>query len=651
MLKMKSLLITVTAVTIILASPKVLPGDGNLNRNIAENLYDVGSDMGTAGTIVQNPFMATVKDIGMTTYDYQQNGAMGNRVAVDDQGYVHFSWMHSATDGFADRDIYYNMWDPTQNKLMSETGTKVSGSAKAGYTTLGLLSDGRTVVAFHHDPNANNTPRSAVVVELSPQLGVFGSPVDIDATTVPEQPVWPHIVVGADNVIHVIAHVSVTDEANIPYNYRYLYYSRSTDGGKTFSKWKVIAQDAGNDAAIATSVDGKKVTIAWMSAFPITGTGQYAMSGHIKYVESTNSGSTWGSPVNVTKDRYVEEVPNSSEEGLYLGAWEFDLDCAYDAAGNLHLGFGEAPRAYVYSSTDGLSFYSWNRWFLRMTHWCSATKEFTVPSGPYSMFRFVSDSDTIWEIDSLGLWGIANRVEGYYRPGIGCWNPQLAVLGNSIVFTWAGQWDSTDISAAGVCNADIYASISNDQGKTWKALPKEGHEDTADVWNHLSNLTKTHSPIAGVGYTESEEYHSVWPWIGNDSKLQVTYIKDLFSGSVVQPPVQGVVTQNPVSYMYVYIDGIEEIPIPSSSPKLISSSIVGVTPLEIRFTQEFQNRGKVTIRNVAGETIREMPVEKGSKSVIWNGLDSQGRKASKGAYFLEISVGSVKGQGKMVVLR
>ncbi|MBA7596093.1 hypothetical protein ES703_03062 [subsurface metagenome] len=518
---------------------------------------------------------------GVTTYDYQQNGAMGNRIAVDDSGYIQLCWMHSEDEpssfppSFPNRDIYYNVWGETGGFVWSD-GQKASGEPRAGYTTMGLLSDDRAVVAFHHTPTANV---SAVVVDAIPRFGAFSSPVDVDPITVPEQPIWPHIVVGADDVIHVTAHISPADPANPPDNVDYLYYSRSTDEGQTFSEWKVITQTAGSDAAIAVSKDGSKVAIAWMDAFPIEGIDwRRAMSGNIKYVESTNSGASWSAPVNVTADYYTQEpVPNSSEEGMWWGAWYRDLDCAYDAAGNLHIGWGEGLMAYEVHGeppNDSLFFWSMHKHFLRMVHWSEVTNKRNIASGPYSQFvPLTEEGDTIWDIYGFYLWGIRERIQNYYSPGLGCWNPQLAAIGSGddMVFTWQGQWDSLDVNAGGAINADIYAAISTNGGATWGGVAdwteSEFDENGFGLVAYATNLTNTHTPGARIGDCESEEYHSVYPWIGEDSILHITYVKDLFSGSVVQQvPTGGISTRNPVMYLgsEVYVgDG----PTPDSQPK------------------------------------------------------------------------------------
>ncbi|MCK4333892.1 hypothetical protein KAX06_03790 [candidate division WOR-3 bacterium] len=489
---------------------------------------------------------------GVTMYDYQQNGAMGNRIAVDNSGDAQICWMHSEDETFATRDVYYNVWEKASGSFPDywPDGVKASGVPRAGYTTMGVLSDDRAVIAFHHTPTTDNI--SAVVVDAAPKLGAFSSPVDVDPVTVPEQPIWPHIVVGADDVIHVTAHVF--GEGN-PYNVNYLYYSRSTDQGQTFSPWQVLAQNAGSDAAIATSKDGSKVAVAWLSGVPVQGyPDKIASSGHINYIESTNSGVSWGSPVRITDGYYPDEAPNTTDE-FYLYAWSRDLDCAYDAAGNLHIGFGEGPRSYEVRS-DTLWFSYYYPYFLRMMHWSEVTNELNVASGHYSQFvPLTEEGDTVWDLYGLYLWGIAQSA-GYWSPGLGCWNPQLAAIGSGddMVFTWTGQWDSLDLSAGMTINADIYAAISTNGGATWGGVADwtEGDfdENGYGLVAYATNLTNTHSPGAQVGYCESEEYHSTYPWIGSDSILHVTYIHDLFSGSVVMSgPAQNVVTINPVMYL------------------------------------------------------------------------------------------------------
>ncbi len=617
---------------------------------------------------------------GVTMYDYQQNGAMGNRIAIDSAGNAHICWMHSEDETFAARDVYYNVWEKASGSFPGywPDGVKASGVPRAGYTTMGALSDGRAVIAFHHDPDGDGVHQSAIVIDAAPGLGAFSSPVDVDPVTVPEQPIWPHIVVDNNDVIHVTAHISPADPANPPYNVDYLYYSRSTDQGQTFSPWKVITQTAGNDAAIAASKDGSKVAIAWMDAFPIEGIDwRRAMNGNIKYVESTNGGVSWSAPVNVTADYYTQEpVPNSSEEGLWWGAWYPDIDCAYDAAGNLHIGWGEGLRAYEVHGEppdDTLFFWSMHKHFLRMVHWSEVTNDVNIASGPYSQFvPLTEEGDTIWDIYGFYLWGMAQRIENYFRPGIGCWNPQLAAIGSGddILYTWQGQWDSLDLSAGGAINADIYAAISTNGGATWGGVADwtegEFDENGFGLVAYATNLTNTHSPNAQVGHCESEEYHSAYPWIGSDSILHVTYIHDLFSGSVVQRgPGQGIVTTNPVMYlgsndpaMKIYVgSGPEPRPQPESTSVAEAPyveapviTLLGKHPVAGSVIFSVSAPGThawLKIYDVAGslvETIFDGTLD-GTRMLTWDTKD-----APAGVYFYSFVTPARTAKGRVVII-
>ena len=69
--------------------------------------------------------------VGWTQYDYQCNASSGNRVAVDNQGNVHFTWMKGAPYPTT-RHMYYNCYSPT-GWAFPGTGTAVSYRSGAGY--------------------------------------------------------------------------------------------------------------------------------------------------------------------------------------------------------------------------------------------------------------------------------------------------------------------------------------------------------------------------------------------------------------------------------------------------------------------------------------------------------------------------------------
>ena len=337
-----------------------------------------------------------------------------------------------------------------------------------------------------------------------------------------------------------------------------LYYSRSLDSAATFSQWSIISEQAGGDAAIAVSADGK-IAIAWVAPLPVGRSGRFATHGNVRYVESTDGGETWSSEVEITDGYYADETPNSRDT-FTLGAIKGSIDCAYDRAGNLHIGWGDAWRG-AYVSGDTLYYRFFPRWFQRMMHYSEVTDTFYVVSSmgvrdEYTQFPTYIDGTPIDDWFDMGFWGLGPKVDGYVRPGLGCWNPQLAAIGpdNDMVYTWTGQWDSLDLTAAETINADLYAAITTDGGNTWMPVADWSLEDIERygswLFAHITNMTDTHSPGAKIGESLSEEYHSVWPWIGSDDILHITYIHDLFAGPCVEGGPPGpIITDNPVMYL------------------------------------------------------------------------------------------------------
>lgn len=588
---------------------------------------------------------AAGEQAGTTTYDFQQNGAMGNRIAVDASGNAHLSWTHSIDLGsppsFADRDIFYNFWDAQSSNFTWPTGIKVSGVPKAGYTTLGTLSSGAAVVAFHHDPNDDGTYESAVVVDAASGEGAFSTPLSIDPTSVPEQPIWPHIVVGANNHIHVTAKIYWDGNGERPANYFNLYYSRSTDGGQTFSPWQVLAQDATSDVAIATSKDGSKVAIAWVAGVPVQGQpGEIAQFGHVKYRESTNSGQTWGTEKNITAGRYpsglgyIDEVPDE-DQAYRAFANSGEIDCAYDNSGNINILFADG--LHYYYDTDSWFNYAF---YGRINHWNQASG-FSIPSGPEPVI-WVDDEQT----DTFAFWGINYLT---YEGHNGAYTPQIAIWGTKIVAVWGGQRDTLDLSAVSTVNGDIYSAVSYDNGKTWSPLLGEGSAD-----EYYSNLTNTHTPGAVPGSCDDEDYLSIWPRVENNDILHMTYVNDKFAGSVVGDPrcnATGVATTNPVIYWDYPLVGIEEEPASDVRPELLLVQAVSSSPVTVAFSAPLAEPGLLRVRNVLGQKVYEEALSTGTATLVWEGKDALGRAVPAGVYFMELQTSSFRSGAKVTLLK
>ncbi len=647
----KLIVLTVVFAVAALAGSYVMPAPSGIEMLTApacQSLDEEGGALVQSGSVLAPGFQG-----GVTMYDYQQNGAMGNRIALDADGNVHINWMHSEDESFGVRDVYYNAWEAASEDFVWSSGVKASGTPRAGYTTMGILSTGEAVVAFHHSPESTV---SAVVVDAANMVGSFSSPVDVSPSNPATPPIWPHMVVDADDVIHVTGHVhwDGTTPAEPPLNYNYLYYSRSTDAGVNFSTWEVISENAGDDAAMAASADGK-VAIAWGAGFPITGTsGKFATNGNVLYVESTNNGQSWSSEVEVTDGYYGDEQPNTRDT-VSLGALTRMIDCCYDGDNNLHIAWGDAWRsAYENPDDNNKVYYSYYpRWFARGMEWCEdGPAEPTVASGPHNQFLPLTEEGDTIEWLNIGFWGIAQSVDGYVAPGLGFWNPQLSAWGSDMVYTWSGQWDSLDVTGAGTINADIFASITTDNGNTWKPV-EDWYDTTAErdpVWGYVTNLTNTHSPGAGIGASESEGYHSTYPLIGSDGILHITYIHDLFAGPAVMPPTQGIVTTNPV--MYFPVDSIkvsaEVINTSAIAENLVPNAVVTVlgenlVANSVAFSVSAPGQASFKIYDAAGSLVETLAVE--GSTVTWD-VSS----VSSGVYFYSLVTPDNTASGRVVVV-
>lgn len=580
-------------------------------------------------------FFAEGEEAGTTTYDYQQNGAMGNRVAIDSDGNAHVCWMASDSDnfpGFPDRAVDYNFWDAdVAEAFVFSGGVQASGVDRAGYTTGGVLSTGQAVVSFHQ---FTTDYHSAVAVDAAQGAGAFGAPVRCGGPT--PSIIWPHIVIGADDVIHVTAHVWPEDPENPPPNVDYLYYCRSTDDGASFTEWTEITQDAGDDAAMAVSVDGSKVCVAWMSKAPVTGGGEDFACGHVWYRESTNSGQSWGTATQITDGRYAESIDNDPDL-MWRFANNREIDCAYDDNDDIVIGFMEGWHTW----NDGAYYYP--RMWARPISWTDAAG-FGAPTAYFPMFRAITEEgDTVWAFDSLGMWGVGTAV---FEVHGGAYTPQLSIQGGNIVFAFGGQWDSLDLSGAGTVNGDIYATISSNGGADWQALKDWTDEDTGTVWTKVTNLTETPAYGAGVGVCMDEDYMTVWPWVGSDNILHISYVMDKFAGSVISSdkcPSYGVIWDNPFEYLRYpdvkvgyYKSGIDEDPVTE-----VALEVATINEGVVNFNIGHPVDGVIKIYDATGSLVESL--EANSATVTWDADVS-------GIYFYSFVTPTATTNGKLVLI-
>jgi hypothetical protein len=593
------------------------PFEGNAIVRKTQNLVNYSSYSGLG------------EKAGTTAYDIQQPCSQGRRISLSPTGDVFFSFTHSLLAKPLETCVFFNIWDASMDDFKYYMSISASPECTTRFTTMGLFPDDEAVFAFNHCIGGKEV---AAVSKLN-NIGKIELQKTIDTGSVTPQPIYPKIVVGSDGVLHVVACSSDTMDISKSR----IYYSRSADKAQTFSKWKLVANESAIDAAVAVSRYGEKVAVVWVEP----SAGGTAPCGQLKYCESLNAGKTWKDVVNVTMDRYQDEFPIDDSFRIY--AHLRDIDAAYDYNNNLHIIFCEG----LFGHPEAETWYYLLKQWSRIAHWCSETG-FNAIFPNHPMFATGS------EIDSLGLWGVAFDVPE--QPYGGCWRPQIAMAGDELIAAFCGQYDSLDVSAAGDVNGDIYLSCSSDNGIRWTSVKDYTEADTGTIEEHLTNITNSHTPDAGPGACHDEDYLSISPWVKRRSSksgwLHLTYVNDRFAGPFYE---EQIFTENPVMYLKIEVPYIDPEAVKEDNslalPLSFSFGDIGKFPLKINYSSSLNESGCIIIYNSLGQVVNKATLSKGSSNFIWDGMDCRGAEAPEGVYFLEISVGSVREQGKAVVLR
>lgn len=599
-----------------------------------------------------NPFLMSSlgEQFGTTAYDAQRWDD-GVRVAVDKDGNAHLTYMYYPLSGgtYNSRAIMYNVWKAADGEFAFPASIKVSGALRAGYPSIAVLADGRAVVAYHETEivGVDTTHYCVVAIDEAPMLGAF-STKKLQVQT-DKLGIWPDVKIGSDDVIHVLAQQS----KNIGYDGSEIYYCRSTNKGTSFSNWTTIGDDAIQDGRLSVSPDGKKVAVLWPTGFKSPGSDTLWINfGNFEYRESTDGGATWKPKVIFTKDRYPDMAivdDNFRIWGTYNG---MSLTGTYDDKGVLHAIVSEG-----WICTPAPTSYQWiPRNAMRFVHWASDTKEFTEGvSGKMNIIPTAGDGNP-WEtpLDSFWGWGyITSPPTGANgsRPYMGCILPIMGRWGSNLVCVWQGQPDTLDISAAGYINMDIFVSVSGDYGKTWRPIDDFDSTDLGTYAAYFTNLTNTHTPDAGPGACDDEGSVSIWPIIGTDNKLHITYIEDKFAETFVYgDPTQ---TDNPVKYLAktglkvgknTDEGGVEESTVSASGIELVGSGpFTGSVTFKINAPAA---KASLNIYDAAGAlvgTVVSGNVRSGN--VSWNASD-----VPAGVYFYSFSTSAKTSTGRLVVI-
>ena len=431
---------------------------------------------------ITTPNQNLTSDItGYTYQDFQTIGSTGNRIALGTDGGVHvawtklFSWPYPA----GVRQIYGNWMDACGRWSEAGSGYQVSVDNNSAFANLDIRTDNLGVIAF----NSGNDIMVSVEF-LRPDYGIFdhySAPNQLYPQT-PENPgicLWPYIGVDRSNRIHLAATESVDNHRLMR-----LGYTRSDDCGPTWTAMQLVDTVMVVSSVLDASPVSDRVVLAYCKASDTT----TQWRNDIVYYVSED-GVTW----DWQNGRHNITAYGSDADSL----WAYtDLDVIFDYNNYIHVIWNAQ-----WVTDLGIYFRTY------LFHFSEETEETNL---------IAAWPDSIW-MDIFGTWN---------RPI--CKMSMAARQEDNVIAAIWTQYDTSDVSAAGYGNGDIYMSYSQ----------------YGDFWTGPENITNTHAPGCFPGDCASENWASLAD--GIDEYLHILCVDDRDAGGVFF--VEGSATADPMFY-------------------------------------------------------------------------------------------------------
>ena len=529
--------------------------------------------------------------IGTTFYEYQSNGSSGDRIVICDDGSIYFCWMKLFGWPYppSPRHIYYN-WISPEGNLLGPEGMQISDISGSGYCQMSYIYGNRGTIAYHCENGTNPTFVTLAIEWDPPGAGFFDyfDPPDEIFPQSPDSPgrlFWPYIVVDRSNHIHIVS------TENTDRRMQRMAYTRSEDGGTTWSALELVD----TVQVISSVLDASPVSDRVVLAYSKTQDTTTQWNNDIVYF-SSDSGTVWD---------WRYGMINVTNYGLNNDSlWAYtDLDAIIDYNDYVHI--------------------VWNaQWVIdQSVHYKTYLFHYSEETGEIT--EITHHPDSLW----TNISGVWNRPVCKMSLGV-------QEISNDLYMTWT-QFDTSDVSAAGFGNGDIYMARSYDGGATW--------ED-------IENLTNTQSPGCYPGECESDHWASLADYIppGSPAPIYLTYINDKDAGAVIQDPPEGVATENPVMYFHREISDILDT---NNRPTNFSLNQNYPNPFNARTTISFELENPspvlLEIYDITGakvETLTDELLPAGCHDIIWNADD-----VASGVYYYKLTA-SNSSETKQAVL-
>ena len=486
--------------------------------------------------------------LGYTWYDIQHNASCGRQIQIDNEGWVQVAWMNGEEAMAINRHIYHQLVDSSDSVIFVPPnyptyGVMVDVMPRAGYVTLAVHSDCRAVLTFHQGAGGSYNLNSVIAYAMLPHREVF------IIENLPEiyglELIWPKIAADRNDRFHIITTANtpaplaphgqyyISAEIDV-INYQVTFYPDS----QQFTGYTEVIS-----AEVAASPVSDRVAVAWMD-FCATNpdTSQYD-NNLIICISEDGETWDWSDTINITNwiPPDISILPGTLATAIdTLLANRDTLRCYADVS--LYFDYDDVLHAAF--STRGLysleGILTWGNGFV--VHWDEMNRELSVlANGWYANGGGYFDPGA-WNIfcqrPSLAQDPATDYLYCIYQRYIEPVDTFLQFFPD--FYLWA---DSSDISAGGYPNGEVWMTVSTDGGLTWAAG---------------TNITDTQTPGAPPGECMSEVSPSMALDIV-DGYGRVFYVIDKDAGAVVQN--EGEWTENDVIYQKVPVSEIATEPV------------------------------------------------------------------------------------------
>ena len=248
------------------------------------------------------PDWSRVTDVGTPTtltgfYDYQSNGGALQHLRVNPaNGNIHVTYMLSDDSTAAGlnsaRRVAYAFSSNNGSTWNNFNNLRIP-SRRAGFPTIDLLrgpNAGLPVIVNHNVVNAAFSIQPLAYVDSPEGAGAFSelnAPPDGGFAT--DQPIWPYVAGASDGSIVMAASRSTAATA---------HYTRTADFA-TWAAWTQVTEVTQSGGRYPVQANGTgRVGMLFNTSNGTAALGNW-------WLESTNNGLTWSTPVNLFGQRYV----------------------------------------------------------------------------------------------------------------------------------------------------------------------------------------------------------------------------------------------------------------------------------------------------------------------------------------------------------